>query len=100
MAGSWCAENSMLPDNQLLDSISSTDLSDQLYDFWVVISSISSNDKEAALYAFWDGEKDTGDERLAVIWLLEDTGLFSKSRTSLQSACEVQLTEMGLGELG
>jgi hypothetical protein len=46
VAGSWCAHNAILADQQLLDAVGSTDLGDQLGDLWVPVSAIATNDKE------------------------------------------------------
>ena len=79
VTSSWCAQYTILPDQQLLDSVCSTNLGDQLHHFRVVVSSISSYNKEATFCTFRDGEDDAGDERLAVVRLLEDGDLLSKS---------------------
>ena len=54
MAGGRRAQYAILSDQNLLDSICSPNLSDQLYHLWVVKSSITSNDEEAALGALGD----------------------------------------------
>ncbi len=79
MAGSRCTQDTILPDQKLLDPICRTNLGNQLHDLWIVISSISSDDQEAAFGALGDREKDTGDESLAVVGLLKDDNLLSKS---------------------
>ena len=79
VTGSRCAQYAILPDQQLLHSICSTNLSNQLHHLRVVETSIPSYDQEAALCTFGDGEEDAGDERLAVVGLLEDGNLLSKS---------------------
>lgn len=79
MTGGRRAQYAILPDQNLLDSICSTNLSNQLYHLWVVESSVSSNDEEAALCALGNREEDTGDESLAVMGLLEDGDFLSKT---------------------
>ena len=54
MAGSRRAQYAILSDQNLLDSICSTNLSNQLYHLRVIESSISSNDEEAAFCALRD----------------------------------------------
>lgn len=54
MAGGRRAQYAILPDQNFLDSVCSTNLGDQLYYLWVVESSIPSNDEEAAFCAFGD----------------------------------------------
>ena len=79
MTRSRCTQYTILPNQQLLHSICSTDFGNQLHDLGVVVASISSNDQEAALNAFGNGEEDACDERLAIVKLLEDGDLLSKS---------------------
>lgn len=79
MTGGRRAQYAILSDQNLLDSICSTNLSNQLNHLWVVESSISSNDKEAAFCALGYGEEDAGDKSLAVVGLLEDSDLLSKA---------------------
>lgn len=79
MTGGWSAENAILTDHQLLDTVRSTDLCNQLHDLGVPISSITANDEESAIGTFGYGQKDGGDKRLAVVWLLEDGDLLAKS---------------------
>ena len=78
MTGSRCAQYTILPNQQLLDPICSTNLGDQLHHFRVVVSPISSYNKEAPFCTFRDREEDAGDKRLAVVRLLEDSDLLPK----------------------
>jgi len=89
MAGSGCAENAILSYQQLLDSVGSANLGDQLYYLGVVIASISSDDKKAAVCAFWNRQQNAGDERFAVVRLLEDCDLLPKSRSRDSSSQSV-----------
>ena len=79
MAGGRRAQYAILSDENLLDSICSPNLGNQLYHLRVVESSISSNDKEAAFCALGDREEDAGDESLTVMGLLEDGNFFAKA---------------------
>ncbi len=79
MTGRRCAQYTILPDQQLLDSVCSTNLGDQMHHFRVVVSSISSYNEEATFRTFGYGEDDAGDKRFAVVRLLEDSDLLSKS---------------------
>jgi hypothetical protein len=54
MTGGWRTENTVLSDDELLDTICRTDLCNQLNHFWVPISSITTNDKCRAIYALGD----------------------------------------------
>lgn len=65
--------------DQLLDAVRSTDLDDQLHHLGVVISAISTNDEKAAIDALGDGKQTTGDEGFAVMRLLEDLDLLTKT---------------------
>jgi len=81
MAGSWCAHDTILANKQLLDTVRSTNLSDQLHHLWIPVSPIATNDEEASVDAFWDREEDAGYEGLAVVLFLEDLDLLAKTRT-------------------
>ncbi len=80
MTGGRRAQNAMLPNNKLLDSICCANFRDQLYDLGIPVSSVTSNNQGAALRTFWDGKKDRGDEGFAVVRVFEDHDLFSKPR--------------------
>lgn len=54
MAGGRCAENAILADYELLDAVCSTNLSNQLCDFWVPVAAITTNDEGRSSNAFWD----------------------------------------------
>ena len=77
MACSRCTQNTILPDEEFLDSIGSTDFGYQLHHLGVVVPSIPANHEKAAICTFGYGEKDASDERLAVMGLLEDRDLLS-----------------------
>ena len=75
MTCSWCAHDTILTEQQLLDAVCRTDLCDQLHDLWVVVSAIAANDEEAAICAFGYRFEDACDEGLGVVWLLENLDL-------------------------
>jgi hypothetical protein len=64
VTSSRCAHNAVLADQELLDAIGSTNLSNGLGDLGVPVTTIAANNKERALNAFGDRLEDTGDERL------------------------------------
>lgn len=79
VTGGRCTQDPILTDQELLDAICSSNLGNQLHNFWVPVSSITTNDQEAALDTFWDREEDRGDERFTVVFLLEDDDLFPQT---------------------
>lgn len=81
MAGSWGTEDAVLSDQELLDTICSTDLCNCLNDLRVVVATVTANNEERTLNAFGNGEEDAGDEGLGVVGLLEDDDLLAKTRT-------------------
>lgn len=80
MAGSRCAEDTVLTDQQLLHAVGSTDLCNLLGDLRVPVTTISSNDKEGTLRALRDRLEDADDERFGVVLLLENLDLLAKTR--------------------
>jgi hypothetical protein len=85
MAGSWSAQNTIVSDNELLDTIGSSNLGNQLSHLWIPVSAVTANDQSASLDAFRNGEQDTGNECLAVVWLLKHLDLLAKSGAALVS---------------
>ena len=91
----WCAEYAILPYQELLDTVCCPDFGNQLHHLRVVVSSISSNDQEAAFRTFRDRQEYASDERLAVMWFLEDCdplteagpGALLAIRTCLELLC-------------
>lgn len=81
MRRSWCAQNAILSDHELLDTVCSTNLRNQLRNLWVPVASITTNDEEGSIYAFWDREEDTGNEGFGVVLLLEDLDLLAETGT-------------------
>lgn len=45
VAGGRCAEDAILADQQLLDSIGGTNLGNQLSNLWVPVATVTSNDE-------------------------------------------------------
>ena len=70
------AQDTILTDQELLDTICRSNFGNQLHNFWVPVSSITSDDQEAVLDTLGDGKKNTGDEGFTVMRLLEDDDLF------------------------
>lgn len=50
MASSWCGQNTVLADEELLDAVSGTNLGDQLNDFGVPETTVTTNDEERACF--------------------------------------------------
>ena len=82
VAGSGSAENAILSDQKLLDSICGTDLGNKLGDFGVPVTTVTTDDQERALGAFGDRLEDAGNEGLRVVLLLENLDLLAQARTS------------------
>lgn len=83
MAGSRGREDSVLADQDLLNTICSTNLGNDLNDLGVVETAVTANDQEGAINAFGYGEQDSCDKSLAVMRLLEDGDLLSKTGSVL-----------------
>jgi hypothetical protein len=81
VAGGGCRHNAILTDQELLDTVSGTNLCNHLSDLWVPVAAITADDKVRVLDTFGDGEEDGGDEGLAVVILLEDLDLLAEART-------------------
>ena len=64
MAGSWCAEDAVLTDQQLLDAVSCADFRNQLCDLGIPETAIATNDEESALSTLRDRLEDAGNEGL------------------------------------
>jgi hypothetical protein len=82
MAGGRSAQDAVLTDQQLLNSVRGTNLGDQLGDFRVPVAAIAADDEERVLDALRDGQQDAGDKCLRVVVLLEDFDLFAEARTA------------------
>jgi hypothetical protein len=79
VTGSRRTHDAIVTNNQLLYAICGTDLSNQLRDFGVPVTSITTNDQCRAFNTFGDREEDTGNERFAVVFFLENFDLFTKT---------------------
>lgn len=80
MAGSWCAENSLMADNEFLHAICRSHLCDGLGYLLVPVPAIAANNECAAINTFWDCQENTGNERLAVMVFLKDFDFLSETR--------------------
>jgi hypothetical protein len=83
VTGSRSTQNAVLANNEFLDSISSSNLCNELSHFWVPVATITSNDQGASFNAFGNGEQDGGNKSLTVVWLLKDLDLFTKPRPEI-----------------
>jgi hypothetical protein len=81
VTGCGCAENTVLADQELLDTVSGTNLGDQLSDLGVPVTTVTTDNEGWARYALGDGEQDAGNEGLWVVVLLEDLDLLAETRT-------------------
>jgi len=73
-------QDTILTEQDLPNSISRSNLSNQLNDFRVIETPIASDDKEAALGALRNREQSARNESFAVVRLLEYSDLLSKPR--------------------
>lgn len=55
MAGSWGTEDTVLADQELLDTICSANLCNCLYDLRVVVAAVTADNEERTLYTFGNG---------------------------------------------
>ena len=79
MASSGSAEKAALAYHELLHTVCSCDLSNQLDDLGVVVASITADDETRAFSALRDGKEDARDECLGVVGLLEHGDFLSKT---------------------
>lgn len=79
MASCRRTEDAILADDQLLYAIGSSNLHDELSDFRIPVATITTNYECGALSTFRNGLNDAGNKRLAIILLLEDFDLLSKT---------------------
>jgi hypothetical protein len=94
VAGCGCAEDAILTDQQLLDTVGGTNLGDQLSDLWVPVTPVTANDENRAVNTLRDGLENAGDEGFRVVVLLEDPDLLTQTRT-----VEEQISTVRAGEL-
>ena len=79
MTSSRCTQNTVLTDEQFLDTICSTDLCNQLDNLWVPVSAITTNYKERTLNTFRNRKENGGDKGFAIVILLEDSDLLAQT---------------------
>lgn len=101
MASSGSRKDTVLADDELLDAVCSTNLGNKLDNLGVPVATVATDDEIRAyqwvrswfvlccivkqecmhtLNTFRDGQQNAGDEGLAVVRLLEDGDLLSKTR--------------------
>ena len=80
MTGGRCGQDTVLADQELLDSVRGANLCDCLDDFGVPEPPVTANDEKGAFDTLGDREQDARDKSLAVVGLLEDSDLFTKPR--------------------
>lgn len=80
VTGRGCAQDAILSDQHLLDSVGSSDLRAQLHDLRVPVPAISSDNEEAILDPLGDREQDRGHKGLRVVLFLEDDNLLAEAR--------------------
>lgn len=85
VTGGRCAHDAILTDEELLDTVCSTNLCDQLSDLWVVVATISTNDEESSIRTLWNRLDDRGNEVLRVVLLLEDLDLLAQTGAGRKS---------------
>lgn len=84
MASGGCAENAILADQELLDSVCGADFGNKLSDLGIPVAAVSANDEEGASNAFRDGLEDAGNKGLGVVVLLEHLDLLAQARTGAE----------------
>jgi hypothetical protein len=97
VAGCGCAEDAILTDKQLLDTIGGTDLGNQLSDFWVPVTSVTANHENRSVNTLRNGLENAGDKGFRVVVLLEDLDLLTQTRTV--EKIRLALTEFGSFEM-
>lgn len=80
VTGSRSTENAVLAHEQLLDTVSGTNLRDLLNDLGVIITAITGDDEGGILSTFGDRQDDASHEGFGVVSLLEDFDLLTKAR--------------------
>lgn len=79
VTGSRGTEDAVLAHEQLLDTVSGTDLCDLLNNLGVVVTTITGDDESSILSTFGDRQDDAGHESFGVVGLLEDLDLLTKT---------------------
>lgn len=83
MTSSWGAQDTLVPDEQFLDTVGSTDLCNLLDSLGVVVTTITTNYEERSFGSLGDSLEECCNEVFGVIWLLENGYLLTKSGTEL-----------------
>ena len=81
IAGRGGTHDTILADQQLLDTIGGGDLGDLVDHLIVVVTAITTNDEERALDTLRNGQENTRNEGFGVVGLLEDLDLLAEART-------------------
>lgn len=81
VASSRSAQNTILADQQLLDTVGRTDLRNLRDHLGVIVATITTDNQERILGTLGDRQENAGDEGLGVVGLLEDLDLLAKTRT-------------------
>lgn len=79
VTGSGGTEDAVLADEQLLNTVSRTDLCDLLNNIGVEVTAVTGDDESGTLSTFRDRLDDAGHEGLGVVGLLEDLDLLTKT---------------------
>lgn len=80
-------EETILAHEQLLDTVSCTDLRNFLDNLRVEVTAITGDDEGSTFSSFGDGLNNAGDEGFGVVGLLEDLDLLSKTRAEENDNC-------------
>ena len=80
MAGSRSTKNTILTDQQLLDTVGCADFGDLLCDLRVPVTTVTTNNEESTLNALRNRLENAGDERLGVVLLLKDLDFLTETR--------------------
>jgi hypothetical protein len=99
VAGRGGTHDTILADQQLLDTVGGGDLSDLVDHFIVVVTAIATNDEEGVLDTLGNGQEDTRNEGFGVVRLLEDLDLLAETRTA-QSGGNQLAFKQGTGRRG
>lgn len=81
VASSRSAQNTILTNQQLLDTIGRADLGNLRDHLAVIVATITTNNQESILGTLRNGQENAGDEGLGVVGLLEDLDLLAKTGT-------------------
>jgi len=82
VTGCRCAHDTILADDELLDTVCGTNLCNGLGDLGVPVTTVTTDDEGRVLDTLGDGLEDAGDESFRVVLLLEDLDLLAETRTA------------------